>query len=260
MISFDLDMTLLDHNTGEITQSALETIDILRRKHKIVLATGRDMDNYYSIMYRDLLKPDAIVHMNGTKITVGNKLLFEHRFNPALLKKVLDFCDREGYGIGMTLGDDDYYIHPEVIEASDKSAWGNCDRRFQDPWKMLEMNIRTLSMIGDESQVRRVNKEFPELNMPLFARRRGADVMERGISKADGLSRLAVYFGEKEDLSDTVAFGDSMNDLEVIIKAGTGVAMGNAVDELKEVADYVTSSIAEDGIYRACLHLGLLTD
>lgn len=260
MISFDLDMTLLDHNTGEITQSALETIDILRRKHKIVLATGRDMDNYYSIMYRDLLKPDAIVHMNGTKITVGNKLLFEHRFNPALLKKVLDFCDREGYGIGMTLGDDDYYIHPEVIEASDKSAWGNCDRRFQDPWKMLEMNIRTLSMIGDESQVRRVNKEFPELNMPLFAGRRGADVMERGISKADGLSRLAVYFGEKEDLSDTVAFGDSMNDLEVIIKAGTGVAMGNAVDELKEVADYVTSSIAEDGIYRACLHLGLLTD
>ena len=36
--------------------------------------------------------------------------------------------------------------------------------------------------------------------------------------------------------------------------------MGNAVKELKEAADYVTSPIAEDGIYRACLHLGLLTD
>ncbi|WP_430472358.1 HAD hydrolase family protein [[Clostridium] symbiosum] len=51
-----------------------------------------------------------------------------------------------------------------------------------------------------------------------------------------------------------------MNDMEVIIKAGIGVAMGNAVKELKEAADYVTSPIAEDGIYRACLHLGLLTD
>ena len=84
--------------------------------------------------------------------------------------------------------------------------------------------------------------------------------MEHGISKAEGLSRLAAYFGEKEDLSDSVAFGDSMNDMEVIIKAGIGVAMGNAMKELKEAADYVTSPIAEDGIYRACLHLGLLTD
>ncbi len=260
MISFDLDMTLLDHKTGAITPSALESIGRLRKKHKIVLATGRDMDNYYSSIYRDIIQPDAIVHMNGTKITVGDTLIFEHHFNKDLLKDLLCYCDREGYGIGMTLGDDDFYIHPEVIEASDIRAWGSCGRRFKDPWQMLDMNIRTLAFIGEESQVRRVEAEFPALSMPLFAGRRGADVMERGISKADGLTRLAKYFGEKEDLSDTVAFGDSMNDLEVIIKAGTGVAMGNAVDELKKAADYVTSSIAEDGIYRACLHLGLLAD
>ena len=46
MISFDLDMTLLDHRTDQITPSALEAIEKLRPKHKIVLATGRDMDNY----------------------------------------------------------------------------------------------------------------------------------------------------------------------------------------------------------------------
>ena len=218
------------------------------------------MDNYYSRQYRDIIKPDAVIHMNGTKITVGDNLIFEHLFNRKLLEELLCFCDREGYGIGMTLGDDDYYIHPEIIEAGDINAWGSCGRRFQDPWKMLDMNIRTLAFIGDESQVRRVEAEFPNLKMPLFAGRRGADVMEHGISKAEGLSRLAAYFGEKEDLSDSVAFGDSMNDMEVIIKAGIGVAMGNAVKELKEAADYVTSPIAEDGIYRACLHLGLLTD
>ena len=48
MISFDLDMTLLDHRTDQITPSALEAIEKLRPKHRIVLATGRDMDNYYS--------------------------------------------------------------------------------------------------------------------------------------------------------------------------------------------------------------------
>ena len=55
MISFDLDMTLLDHRTDQITPSALEAIEKLRPKHRIVLATGRDMDNYYSTSYRDIV-------------------------------------------------------------------------------------------------------------------------------------------------------------------------------------------------------------
>ena len=104
MISFDLDMTLLDHRTDQITPSALEAIEKLRPKYKIVLATGRDMDNYYSTSYRDIVRPDAIVHMNGTKITVGDKLLFEHIFDPKLLRRVLSFCDEKGFGIGMTVG------------------------------------------------------------------------------------------------------------------------------------------------------------
>ena len=226
MISFDLDMTLLDHRTDQITPSALEAIEKLRPKHRIVLATGRDMDNYYSTSYRDIVRPDAIVHMNGTKITVGDKLLFEHIFDPELLRRVLSFCDEKGFGIGMTVGDEDYYIHPEIIAANDIRFWGSCGRQFQDPWKMLTMPVRTLAV-------------------------------EKGNSKADGLRRLAVYFGEKEDLSDTVAFGDSMNDIEVVQEAGIGVAMGNAVDALKKVADYVTAPIGEDGIYKACEHLHL---
>lgn len=260
MISFDLDMTLLDHRTHEIPASALEVIEHLRKKHKIVLATGRDMDNYYSTSFRDLLKPDAIIHMNGTKITVGDRLIYEHTFDRELLKNLLEFCDREGYGIGMTLGNEDYYIHPEVIEASDKRLWGSCGRQFQDPWKMLTMPIRTLAMIAEEEQIQQVAERFPGLKLPLFAGKRGADVMEQGISKADGLRRLAAWFGEKEDLSETIAFGDSMNDLEAVKEAGIGVAMGNAVPELKAAADYVTSSIEEDGIYRACLYLGLLSN
>ena len=49
-----------------------------------------------------------------------------------------------------------------------------------------------------------------------------------------------------------------MNDLEIIEAAGVGIAMGNAVQELKEAADYVTSDIGEDGIYKACKHFHLI--
>ena len=124
MISFDLDMTLLDHKTGQITPSALKAVELLRKRHKIVLATGRDMDNYYSCRYRDILKPDGIVHMNGTKVTAGGTLLYEHTFDPALLKELLAYCDAQGFAIGVTVKDDDFYIHPEVVEESDRLHWG----------------------------------------------------------------------------------------------------------------------------------------
>ena len=48
-----------------------------------------------------------------------------------------------------------------------------------------------------------------------------------------------------------------MNDYEIIRMAGIGVAMGNARDELKMAADYVTASVGEDGVWKACIHLGL---
>lgn len=258
MISFDLDMTLLDHKTNKIPDSALYAIAELRKHHRIILATGRDMDNYYSIAYRDLIQPDAIIHMNGTKITVGNRLLYEHLFSRELLQELLQFCEKEGYGIGATIGEDDYYVHPEVIAANDIRFWGICRRNFCSPDTLLHLPVRSLAFVGNASQIHHVETHFPTLKLPMFASGHGADVLEKGNSKADGLRRLAVYFGEKEDLSDSVAFGDSMNDIEVIREAGIGVAMGNAVEELKKAADYVTSSIEEDGIYSACRHLGLI--
>lgn len=260
MISFDLDMTLLDHKTGEITPSALQAIRRLRERHKIVLATGRDMDNYYSSKFRDIVKPDAIVHLNGTKVTVGEKLLYEHEFDKELLRELLTYCGACGFAVGVTVGDEDYYIHPEVVEESDRRLWGITGRRFCDPWKLLEMKVRTLAFVGNEEQAAQIEHRFHQLRLPLFAGKHGADVIEKGYSKADGLRCLAEYFGEDTDLRDTVAFGDSMNDMEVIQEAGTGVAMGNAIEELKKCADLVTDPIEQDGIWNACIRLGLFEE
>ena len=80
------------------------------------------------------------------------------------------------------------------------------------------------------------------------------------LSKEDG----AVASHEKTE-SNSIAnqkslirdFLENKNDIEVVQEAGIGVAMGNAVDALKKVADYVTAPIGEDGIYKACEHLRL---
>ena len=70
--------------------------------------------------------------------------------------------------------------------------------------------------------------------------------------KGKALIAMAAHEGFK--VEETMAFGDGGNDIPIIRQAGIGVAMGNARDEVKEAADYVTTSVNEDGV-RNALHV-----
>ena len=78
---FDLDMTLLDHKTFHISEKVLKDLEALKKEgHVVAVATGRDMDSEFSKAYKKQLQPDAIVHSNGQKVTVGEKKhRHEHR-------------------------------------------------------------------------------------------------------------------------------------------------------------------------------------
>lgn len=72
------------------------------------------------------------------------------------------------------------------------------------------------------------------------------DLMPKGINKGKSILEIADYY--KIDHKDTYAFGDETNDIEMIKMAGVGVAMGNASEYVKKIADFVTKSNDEDGI------------
>ena len=258
IVSFDLDMTLLDHDHWGIPESALKAIELLRKHCYIVIASGRDMDHDYSIAYRDAINPDAIVHMNGTKVTEGNTLLYEHFFDKKLLKELLQFSEENGLCVGVSLPGKDYYMNPQILSEHDKTRWDMSRRNFDDAWKLMEFDVRTLSFIGDEERANLIEKRFPQLKLPMFAGKQGADIVEKGVSKGEGLITLCRHWGV--DMKDTYAFGDSMNDLEIVRMAGTGIAMGNAIEELKAAADYVTDRIDLDGVWKACVHFGLIRE
>ncbi len=256
IVSFDMDMTLLDHKDYQIPKSALRAIDKLRSRYYIVISTGRDMDTKYS---KDLLSdvvPDAVIHLNGTKVTVGDEMIYERRMDPSLVTRLIHYAEKKPFAIGITIGEEDYFINPQYVTIHDMMRWNFSDRCFRDVGRLLEQPVRTLVYIGPVIWAKKIEEQFPMLKLPLFSARTGADVVERAASKADGLRRLCEYF--QIDIQHTVAFGDSMNDYEIIQTAGIGVAMGNAFPDLKPAANYVTTSIDEDGIWNACVHLGLI--
>ena len=156
----------------------------------------------------------------------------------------------------MTIEDEDYYLNPERIREAEMKRWGQCGRQFKDARALLTRDIRTVNFIGTEEEAKAMEQAFPELQLRMFSVNYGADIIEKGISKAEGLKKLCAYYGL--EMSDVYAFGDSYNDSEMLEEAGVGIAMGNAKEELKEIADYITSPIDQDGIWNACRHFQLV--
>ena len=79
------------------------------------------------------------------------------------------------------------------------------------------------------------------------------DITHIEADKGKGLLTMAAHEGLK--VSETIAFGDGGNDISILRQAGLGVAMGNAKDNVKAAADYVTASVDDDGISKALAHL-----
>lgn len=80
------------------------------------------------------------------------------------------------------------------------------------------------------------------------------EIIPREVDKGKGMEKICCHFGA--DMKDTVAFGDSMNDYEMMKSAGISIAMGNACEELKGVADHVCENVWDDGIYYEFQRMG----
>ncbi len=262
MALFDLDGTLLNNNTNEISESTCLAIRLLKQNGYVVaLCTGRDMETHYSAGYRDIVQPDAIIHQNGGKITVGDEVIFRHTVSHDLIRRLYDYAVKNGICVGTSIGGEDFFLYPEKKIYADQAYNKFLTRHFVPFEEIFNRNLEVtgLAYAGDlEKEKPIIERDFPELELFGFSSNAGADVVERGFSKAEGMRRLCDYYGIST--ADTYAFGDSNNDVPVLKAAGVGIAMGNGDESAKEAADYVTEDFDHDGIYRACVHFGLIED
>ena len=85
---------------------------------------------------------------------------------------------------------------------------------------------------------------------------RAADIIPADGGKGMAVQKILDYY--HLDRSESIAFGDANNDIDMLKAVGTGVAMGNASEELKKVADDICGHVAEDGIYHYCMEHQLI--
>lgn len=259
MFCFDVDNTIYNHLSFEISKKTITAIENLKKDgHIIVLATGRNLFDFHSSKIVEMIKPHAIVHSNGLKVTIGEEVYFEHLFEKKLLKQVLEFSNDNGLIIGSTINNVHYFTNPETLpQIGSKKMFGG-DIPFSPYEKLLDQSIYSLNFFGKESQLEMLKNIFPEINYFMFAFFYGADVMDMEISKADGIEKLFQHYSMT--WKDVVCFGDSMNDIEMLKRAKLGIAMGNAIEIVKTYADYTTRNIEEDGVAYVIENLDLINN
>ena len=275
LIFLDIDGTLTVPGSNEPPQSALDAIKAAQKKGNLVfLCSGRNPG-----MLEPLLKYgfDGVIACAGGYITVGDELIYDmpmplEESNLAVekLHEKGVFCTVEGRDGAW--GDENIGAFLDNAVGEDQKGNSEIER-----WRKAlagSLHIRPMSEY-DGTPVYKVvimclhpeqleparevledkyNFCMQEIKDP-YHRCLNGELINRKYDKGRAILRICEHLGVP--VEDTIGFGDSMNDLEMIQTVGTSVCMDNGSDALKAISDIVCPSVEEDGMAKAFVQLGL---
>lgn len=238
IIFLDIDGTVFDGK--KVPEKNILALARARSEgHKVFLNTGRA----HCIVTKDILdaiKPDGLVTAMGTSVFIGNEQIYSSVMDEDDIEYLVKFGDER-----------DIFV---IIESVEKlvSLKGpaflgqnnliSCASELRE--KYPDMNISKISLMThlSDEDIKLLETRFPVV----YVHENYAEISAFGHNKATGISLVCEYYGV--DISRSIAMGDSGNDDEMIKIAGIGVAMGNATDRIKEVADFITLDCDDGGV------------
>lgn len=259
VIFFDIDGTLVDEKTQILPQSACDAIHALvARGHIPVVNTGRP---YSHLDPRIRALPFAgWICAGGQEILLQDKWLKKEAIPEQWLPDVIRQVRAHGLQVvyeaegGFYLDETHPYQHPEIeFQCALIRRHGGYVRYLEEGIEHAFVKFCTFDAPGG----RRMEFAAAVEDRFVCIQRRGMiELLVKGNSKAAGLRFVLQEMGCP--IEDTMAFGDSANDLPMFDAVATSVCMGGGAPEAKAAANYVTTAVLDDGIANALRHYGLL--
>lgn len=252
---FDIDgtLTINDPVTHQsiVPESTKRTLKRLKENgHFVSIATGRA--HWMAMDVVNLVNIDNLVTDGGNGIVLGGELV---ELLPLDHEKAAELCKQihsQGRGVGVALHDSNQLYCQNDRFARDNPSFASFINYVIDENLDFdrEKNIYKIFISISEEE----EKDYPILQTMPHMRYHPNNLMIEPTDKYSGIERVMAYLHGSMD--DVVVFGDGWNDMDMFSKAPLSIAMGNAVEPLKEMADFVTRSVDEDGIEYACRHFG----
>lgn len=253
MIFFDIDGTLLDHDK-KLPASTKEAIQALKEAgHEVAIATGRA-----PFMFPELRKElgiESFVSFNGQYVVFNGEVIYKNPLDRDVLQSLTNAALKSSHPLvymdhetmRATIGH-----HPYIEESMGTLKFAHPEH---DPHYFKEREIyQSLLFCTDEEEMpyKEGFQDFHFIRWHQYS----TDVLPFGGSKAQGIEKAIEKMGFTKD--EVYAFGDGLNDIEMLQFVGNGIAMGNAHDSVKKIANHVTKNVDEDGILHGLELVGLL--
>lgn len=253
VVFFDLDGTLLNEEKV-VAESTKKAIQALQDKGVYtVICTGRAPLMFKWLL--DELAIDSYVSMNGQHVVFEGQELFSNPMDTAMLHELATFAKTRGHGLGYSNHDGlrvNAVAHPLILSSLEglKIPYPEVEEEFYS-----HSPVHQVQVYCGPKDIQQYTEQFPTHTFISWSEN-ALDMLPAGASKAIGVQKVLEHL--QVPIENSYAFGDGPNDFEMLDYVGTGIAMGNALPELKETADYVTGSCSEDGILHGLIHVGLL--
>ncbi|WP_249870132.1 Cof-type HAD-IIB family hydrolase [Oceanobacillus saliphilus] len=257
LIALDLDGTLLTDNKEISNRTKQTVLTAMKEGHVVVIATGRP--HRASIdYYKELGLNTPMVNFNGALIHHPSDRTWDFAMHTPMPVKtahtIIDACYELNVNNILAEVMDDVYLDTFDRDIIDIFQQTKNEPPFiiGDLKQKLTEDPTSVLIHPKEDHIHELRSHLNDFHAEIIEHRKwGApwniiEIIKKGMNKAVGLKKIADYYNIPQNR--VIAFGDEDNDLEMIDYAGVGVAMGNAISELKSISKHQTLTNQEDGI------------
>jgi len=275
LIFLDIDGTILPPE-GTIRPAVRMGLQKARENgHKIFICTGRPCNELPEELAE--IELDGIISSAGSDIWIEGRNIYRVSLDQELIRKACRILDGLN-SIYMLEGYEETFLSPKGREVLLEEEISETDNSEMARWKQFVRSINDVRSVGEwnpkrspipkvtfmlwkKEDIKTVRETMERdfyiaFSHDMFASLYNGELISKTDDKGTAILRLTEYL--HADIADTIAFGDSMNDYQMIRQAACGVAMGDGAKELKAIADRVCETAEEDGVIREMERMGLI--
>ena len=253
IIFFDIDGTLIAMDQDTISEKTLEALKRLQEKGvKLCLATGRGP---MLVPHFEGVEFDAFLTYNGSYCYDHEGTLYRNCIPSKDIETIVNNAVKIGRPVALATKDR-MAANGKDQDLIDYYAFGNAEVEVaKDFEEVKKETVYQVLMGARKEEYQDILKGVQAAEITAWWNR-AVDIIPINAGKGIGIEKVLKYYGIEK--SQSMAFGDGNNDIEMLKAVGNGIAMGNASDDLKAVADEICGDVSEDGIYQYCLENELI--